>query len=235
MRVLSQSLICASIGVVCMTGCVGQQVGLQVANIDSGTILAKCREKWNWTKTETAFGRPTVAVLRMQGEAMRHFLPQSQAYRVTVVNRSFVFGSGSVTQTYACLVQGAELKFLENDDDAETALIHANSKSVVEALQLLEVFSELRGYKLQVGVPSKTNAWVVVPADGIYPSLIAPDENDPSKWNLLISRQTNIWDIECTLVAVDDFRAYRYRVAVATNGAPVFKRESLVFSPGTSG
>lgn len=216
------------------SGCLSTSLSSDNQTVSTEHIIVACREKWEWGEETEAFGLPTVALTRLNHRMISELLPGTVAYRVTMVNKAFVFGSGPKTKTATCLVKGSSISFLETDEDVLKALssFDPTSHDAAVLLDLLEAFAKLRGLELQVGPPSKENPWAVEAEDGRYPLLKKPSEQDPSQWTVVIGRSKDTWTIEGTLVSPDHFGCYRYAIRIIGGRIEIHSREE-VFSFGT--
>lgn len=200
---------------------------------DLSAIQALCMQKWEWGNTTQRFGMPTVRVFELKG--LDSVIPLNvKTYTVKVLNREAIYRKPLVF-TYACAVVNKKTIFIENDKDA-ISLFKTNlySVDISHVMKILDAFITLRGYKIQVGVPSETNSWVFKPDYGPYCEIFHDEHKKTKSWTFLIGRQDNRWNIECALVSIDDFTTYRYRIVIPLIGEPTFTRQSLIYAPPPS-
>ena len=218
-----------------LTGCLSPSFTNEGQTMTTEHVIAACRERWGWGAEAEAFGLPAVALTRLNHPMISALLPGAVVYRVTRVNKAFVFGSGPKTKTATCLVEGNSISFLETDDDVLDALPSFGPTSLDGAvvLDLLGLFAKLRGLELQVGPPSQENPWAVMAEDGRYPVLKRPSEQDPARWTVVLGRSGDIWTVEGTLVSPDDFRCRRYAIRITGAGRIEIQGTEEVFSIGT--
>lgn len=203
-------------------------------DINLDKVLEMCRRKWGWENEKEVFGVPSVMLKRIDIPLLSKNLPATTVFRATYANRSFAFGSGPKTITATCLVTDANITFLESDDDVRNLLqnIKPASRDEIFTFEMLQAFSKLRGFEIQVGVPSKENPWAVIAEDGRYPLPKRPHERDPNCWTLVIDRSNGVWTVVCTLVSVDNFGSYRYTLQIDANGHMNILKIDEVFSRG---
>lgn len=196
---------------------------------DMEAIYSKCSQKWGWENMDSKVGIPKIRVIELKG--LDSVLPSnSKAYTVKVFNKEAVYRKPLVF-TYACVVVNGKLIFIENDKDA-LSLINTslNLTDISHVMKILEAFTLLRGYRIQVGVPSKTNPWVFKPDYGPLYEIYHEEHKNPIKWTFLIDRNDKGWNVECALVSIDDFTTYRYRISLPIVGTLTFRRQDLVYS-----
>jgi len=155
-----------------------------------------------WTRTMHEGEKPGVIrpeLSALASDRMKRVLPGWSVYRAHVFNPMAVI-AGRPTFIYALALKDGKPTYLEDDASAAQFLTEQKIKpgDPGEALNLVLVFAELRGYVLQM--PSRTQ--------------------DADEWRLVMEENKDGWIVQCTFVTDPNIsRCRRYAITVGRDGA----------------